>query len=389
MRIVYVIDSLASKGGAERILTDKMNYMTAHYGYEVYVITCYQDISRMPNAYQLSELVNQINLSIPYHSQYRYHYPRRLWVKWRLFRQLCKELETTVRRINPDVLVGLGYFNADLVSGLRCHAQKVIESHEARIFTMSNQGLSRSLPSRLFMHWYKGRYFRHVERQADVVVVLTTGDAREWQKAKRVEVIPNFTVMPVRQKNTNDSKRVIAVGRLEWQKGFDRLIEVWTLVARKHPDWQLDIFGSGTMEAQIQTLIAKAGLKNVAIHPFTPHISEEYTRSSIFGLSSRFEGFGLVLLEAMQAGLPCVVFDCPFGPSDVVTDGTTGFVVADGDVQTFANRLCTLIENETIRKNFSAAAIERVRHYDADQVMMQWKQLFEELANSRYNHQSI
>jgi glycosyltransferase involved in cell wall biosynthesis len=253
-----------------------------------------------------------------------------------------------------------------------------VESHEARIFTMSDRGLSRSLLSRLFMRYYKKRYFRRVERQADVVVTLTKGDALEWRQAKRVEVIPNFTVMKVSRLSDVTTKRVIAVGRLEWQKGFDRLIDVWQLVGKKHPDWTLDIFGSGTLEGDLQQLIQAKGLKNISLHPFTPNIADEYVQSSIFALSSRFEGFGLVLLEAMQAGLPCVTFDCPFGPSDVVADGESGFVVPDGDVARFANRLCQLIEDEELRHQFSTASVARARLFDVDVVMKQWKELLEE-----------
>ena len=125
-------------------------------------------------------------------------------------------------------------------------------------------------------------------------------------------------------------------------------------------------------------MIQAKGLKNISLHPFTPNIADEYVQSSIFALSSRFEGFGLVLLEAMQAGLPCVTFDCPFGPSDVVADGESGFVVPDGDVARFANRLCQLIEDEELRHQFSTASVARARLFDVDVVMKQWKELLEE-----------
>ena len=253
-----------------------------------------------------------------------------------------------------------------------------MESHEARIFTMSDRGLSRSLLSRLFMRYYKKRYFRRVERQADVVVTLTTGDAREWQRARRVEVIPNFTVMSVSQRSDVTAKRVIAVGRLEWQKGFDRLIEAWQIVERQHPDWSLTIFGSGTLKDKLQRLIQDKTLKRITLHPFTSNIAEEYVQSAVFALSSRFEGFGLVLLEAMQAGLPCVTFDCPFGPSDVVKDGENGFVIPDGDIVQFAECLSKLIDDVKLRQHFSAASVERAKLFDVDVVMQQWKNLLEE-----------
>lgn len=389
MRIVYIIDSLASKGGAERILSEKMSYMAERYGYDVSVVTCYQDPVRQANVYPLSDKVRQVNLNIPYYSQYRYGYPLRLWKKWQLYQQLKRQLAATVRSIDPDILVGLGYFQADVVTAIRCRAVKVVESHEARIFTMSDQGLQRSWLSRLYMRYYRSRYFRNVERQTDVVVTLTTGDAHEWRRVKRVEVIPNFTMMPAVSRpslqpsdlspRTSDKKRVMAVGRLEWQKGFDRLIDIWAKVAPRHPDWQLDIFGSGTMEAILQQRIHDAGLTNVAIHPFTSDICKEYLDSAVFVLPSRYEGFGLALLEAMQCGLPCVVFDCPYGPGDVVLDGQNGFVVKDGDISAFAARLERLMSDGDLRQRFSERSAERARNFAADAVMKQCRKLIESL----------
>ena len=381
MKIVYVIDSLASKGGAERILSDKMNYMVEHFGYDVYVITCFQNTQTDPNVYFLSEKVNQVNLGIHYYAQYRYRYPKRLWVKYSIYSRLKKELTAAVQRINPDVLIGLGYFNADMVCGIQCRAVKVVESHEARIFTMSDKGLNRSFFSRVYMKYYRGRYFRRIEKKAVMVVSLTNGDAKEWTKAKRVEVIPNFTVMPVVKQSTCENKRVIAVGRLEWQKGFDRLVDAWAIASQQYPDWQLDIFGSGKLGDKLQQQIRTHGLDNVTIYPFTPNINKEYSESSIFALSSRFEGFALVMLEAMKCGLPCVSFDCPFGPNDLITDNENGYLVKDGDVPAFANCLCSLMEDEDKRKAFSRASVERVKGYDVDVVMSRWKALIEGLVN--------
>lgn len=378
MKIVYVIDTLASKGGAERILCDKMNYMAEHFGYDVYVVTCYQHPHIAPNVYYLSDKVTQIDLCIRYYRQYTFRYPQRLWVKYSAYRKLVHDLTEVVQRIDPDILVGVGYFNADVITSLKCRAIKIVESHEARIYTLTNKGLARNFLSRAFMKVYRLSYLRRVERQADVVVTLTQGDAREWKKAKRVEVIPNFTVMPVIKLSTCENKRVVAVGRLEWQKGFDRLIEAWTIVYSRYPDWHLDIFGSGALEQDLKCRIDASGLDGiVTIHPFVTDINVEYSEGSIFALSSRYEGFGLVLLEAMKSGLPCVTFDCPFGPGDIVADNQNGFVVKNNDITTFADRLCQLIEDINLRKRFSQASVERARLYDVEKIMNRWKTLYE------------
>jgi glycosyltransferase involved in cell wall biosynthesis len=289
-------------------------------------------------------------------------------------------LTATVQRIDPDILIGLGYFNADVVTGIKCRAKKIVESHEARIFTMLDKGYAHSYLSSSFMRYYRKLYLRRVERRADVIVTLTKGDAKEWEKARRVEVITNFTLMPVVKHSDCENKRVIAVGRLEWQKGFDRLIEAWAIVNERHSNWYLDIYGSGTMEMELKSRINAFGLSGkVSIHPFTSNINKEYSESSILALSSRYEGFGLVLLEAMKMGLPCVAFDCPFGPSDVVVDNQTGFLVKNGDISVFAEKLCELIEHEGLRKEFSKASVERVKIFDVHAVMAQWRDLFNNL----------
>lgn len=377
MRIVYIIDSLASKGGAERIITEKMNYLATIYNYDVSVITYYQFIETMPNTYPLSSKVKQINLCIPSFQQYRYRYPKRLWIKWGFYRRLRIELQQTVNSINPDILIGVGYTLADVVCSLKCQAAKIIESHEARIYTKSPLLHKRTaLISTIYSKLCRKIYLNIVEKKADAIVTLTKHDAQEWKKAKRVEIIPNFSIMPISNLSNCESKRVIAAGRLEWQKGYDRLIHIWEIVTHKHPDWQLDIFGEGTLEAELKNSIQKAGLSNVTIHSFTQNISQEYASSSICVLTSRFEGFSLVLLEAMRHGLPCITFNCPYGPKDLIDDKKSGYIIENDNIDLFAEKINYLIENIDVRKKFSEEAILKSNNYNVDSIMNSWRELF-------------
>lgn len=381
MRILYVIDSLASKGGAERIITEKMNYLANNYNYDVSVITCNQFPDTMKNRYELSDKVKQINLCIPTHLQYRHKHPLRLLYKWKYYSMTRRKINRTAKELDPDIIIGVGYVLANIVCRISCRASKVIESHEARPYTMSCHRF-RSTPKILKMYYYLYRkyYLSIIERQADVVVALTKGDANEWYNAKRVEIIPNFSTMPIKNISDCSNKRIIAVGRLEWQKGYDRLIKIWSIVSQKHPDWQLDIFGEGQLENELKSKIIEKGFRNITIHPFTPNINEEYSKSSVCVLTSRFEGFALVLLEAMRHGVPCVTYDCKYGPSDVVDNNSCGYVVENGNIEVFAEKLCQLIESPLKRKEYGRAAIIKSQAYNTDDIMDNWMKLFESLS---------
>ena len=383
MKITYIVETLAYKGGAERIISEKMNYLADLHGYEVTVVTLFQKPHETPNVYYLSDRVRQIDLQIPAHLQYKHRYPRRLWVKWQYSRMLRRKLTETITALAPDVIVGMGFASADVVCKLKTTAAKVIESHEARRFTMSNaQHTGRSPLTRPFGSLYRLLYLHTIERHADAVVALTTGDAAEWHRARRVEVIPNFSTMSVTATSLCENKKVIAVGRFEWQKGYERLLDVWETVGPKHPDWQLDIYGEGPLYTDIQQEIDSRKLSTIALHPFTPDISSKYTESSVCVLTSHYEGFSLVLLEAMRHGLPSVSFDCPHGPSSVLADGECGYVVEDGNIGLFAEKLCQLIEHPETRKAFSAAAVKRAQIFSQKDIMRQWVALFESLSQN-------
>ena len=150
------------------------------------------------------------------------------------------------------------------------------------------------------------------------------------------------------------------------------------MVSSRHTDWHLDIFGRGRMHDTLIALAKTYNAINLTIHNPSSNISQEYANSSICVITSYFEGFSLVILEAMRHGVPCVAFDCPFGPGSIINDASNGFLVEDGDTILFAERLCQLIEDEQLRKQFSKAAIEKSLLFDPDSIMNQWNNIFEQ-----------
>lgn len=373
MKIAYIFPTFEVKGGAERIIVEKANYFSTHMGFDVYIVTQYQH-NDAPNAYPLSNKIHQINLGIPIFLQYKFNYPKRLWIKWQINKRLRKETTDAILNIDPDILIGIPYFKPNIVCQIPCRAKKIIEVHEPREYLKSDF-FNGSLLSKLI----KIRDIHIIEKKADAVVGLTNGAKKEWKKARRVEVIPNFTSMKISQQSTCNAKRVIAVGRLVPVKGFERLIRIWKIVSTKYPDWQLDIFGDGYLKSELLNLIHDYNLNNLTLHEVTPKISQEYSNSSICAVTSYYEGFSLVILEAMTHGVPCVAFDCPEGPRSIIKDNLCGYLIEEGNCDLFAEKLCDLIENQQLRKQFSDAAIERSKTFDIKILMGQWKSLFESL----------
>lgn len=381
MKIAYVYSTLAKTGGTERMITEKANYLADYYGYDVTIITCFQ-LTNEENIFMKSDKVKQINLEVPYFSQYKYKYPKRLWIKWQMQKLLKKSINNAVKKLDPDILIGVSRFEANIVSTIKCRAKKIIECHEVRYSTINDVGLNRSFPARVFFNLYEYFYFRTIEHHADAVITLTEGDRLLWKRAKKTEVIPNFSTMAISQYCNCSSKRVIAVGRLAWEKGFGRLIEAWAIVSSRHPDWHLDIFGEGRMYDTLQYLTNLYKANNLTIHNCTPYISHEYATSSICAVTSYFEGFSLVLLEAMKHGVPCVAYDCPFGPGTIINDANNGFLVYNGETKIFADRLCRLIEDEELRKQFSKAAIEKANTFDVDLIMSRCNAFYKQLLHN-------
>ena len=335
MKIVYILQSLAFKGGTERVIIEKTNYLSEHYQYDISIITCTQAPNE-PNYYPLSHRITQTNLDIHDYTVYKYKYPRRLWKKWEMKSYFRKRLTEEVNRIKPDIIIGVGHYKADIICKLQGNFKIIIECHDGRMITsVLSKKEKRSFISKLYMTYFRWNYFRTIEHNANTIVTLTEGAKEKWRKARNVVVIPNISTMPVTSHTTCEKKQIIAVGRFRWEKGFDRLIDIWKVVSVKHIDWQLDIFGEGDLKKILTEKIESEKIHNVTLHEQISDMSSEYANSSICLVTSFFEGFSLVLLEAIKHGVPCIAYDCPFGPRSIIENGKSGFLIDDGNKNNF------------------------------------------------------
>ncbi|MBO0844054.1 MAG: glycosyltransferase family 4 protein, partial [Nocardioides sp.] len=221
----------------------------------------------------------------------------------------------------------------------------------------------------------------------DAFVTLTEADRRDYQRrypGTLVEQIPNASPFELRQRAPLTSKVVVSAGRLVNRKGFDRLIAAWAALAPDLPEWRLDIFGEGTCRRALEAQITTSGMSNaVRLQGFTRDLDQVLASAAVYAMSSRAEGFPMVLLEAMSHGLPLVSFDCPRGPAEIVEDGVTGRLVTDGDVGAYTRALRELISDEQRRRRMGAASYERARSYAMTTVSAQWEKLFREALDRR------
>ncbi|GLW06394.1 hypothetical protein Misp01_15240 [Microtetraspora sp. NBRC 13810] len=221
----------------------------------------------------------------------------------------------------------------------------------------------------------------------DAVVVLTETDRKEYEQVLpgvRVERIPNAVHTVDQRRSEQNNKVVIAAGRLVAQKGFDMLMPAFAEVVRRHPDWQLRVYGTGPKKDRLRKQIEKLRLyNNVFLMGRTEHFDEELAKASLFVLSSRFEGLPMVMIEAMSHALPIVSFDCPTGPADVLTSGVEGVLVPPGDSEALGRALADLIGDREGRLRMGAAAVRTVQAYSPASVMPQWESLYGELLAAR------
>jgi glycosyltransferase involved in cell wall biosynthesis len=372
--LLYVTDALAIHGGLERVLIDKANWLSTRGGYGVYIVTTNQGGHSL--AYPLDEKVIHLDLQIGFNIQYKYSGINRLIYYERLRKLFSNKLSEIVKQIKPDIIICARIdFLSEINNVKGCHPV-VFESHSSRkAYSFDGSG---------YLHKIRVRLMQQTVKNVQKIVALSNGDANEWMKLnKKTCVIPNIVHLNDTGSYTNCQNRsVIFVSRFSLQKDISILLKVWEIIYKKHPDWQLEMFGDGELKDSYFPVIKEMNA-NVTVHEQTAQIIEEYKRNSILLLTSLFEPFGLVLPEAMSCGLPVVAFDCPYGPADIITDGVDGFLIKDRNIEAFADKVCQLIENKDLRRRMGQNGIISSQRYRADVIMPKWISLFEELTSGQ------
>lgn len=371
MKLLYIEYSLAIHGGIERVLTDKINWLVEYGGCEVCLLLANQ--GNHPIVFSLHPKVEVHDLGIMFHQMYQY--PR--WKRYRQFfklHQLFRQrMMAQIQIFSPDVIICTRLDSVSDVMKVRGTIPVVYESH--------NSFLVYKFEKCSWLQKIHIKFLYHTLKKVQMIVSLTHGDALEWKRVNpHVRVIPNV----VHLNNTGrysdcHSKSAIFVGRYSYQKDIQMLLHVWKLVSQRYPDWKLHFYGGyGNQINLIQSEIDNID-GNVVIHQPTSSIFEEYIKSSMLLMTSRFEPFGLVLPEAMSCGLPVVAFDCPYGPKDIIIDGKDGFLIKNRSINEYVDKVCLLMENEELRYRMGRVGVVNSSRYEVNSIMFLWKELFNQV----------
>ena len=376
-KIVYCTPSLYMAGGVERVLTLKANYFAEVYGYDITIITT--DGSENDCFFSLSPKVKVVNLNINFEEMWHHSFLKRLSLyipKERLFK---KKLTEELNRINPDITISLLRREINFLTDILDGSKKIGEIHinraHYRNFTPNRTNPVKALFAKYWMYGLVNKI-----RKLDRFVVLTEYDRQAWQDISRVDVIPNPLPFYPDVKDGPRRKRIIAVGRYFDEKGYDLLLKAWALVVNRCDDWELAIYGDGnkTYYERIASLL-NLDKRRCRLYDSIHDVQKEYLDSSIFVCTSRFEGFGMGIIEAMACGLPVVAFDCLWGPRSIISNGEDGVLVENGNVPKFAEAILSLIENPEKLQMMCNNAHKNVWRFNIEGIALKWKKLFDEV----------
>ncbi|OOV29525.1 hypothetical protein BXU11_06470 [Flavobacterium sp. LM5] len=367
MKLLYLIPSVNNAGGVAKILALKTHYFIEKWGYEIHVVT---------------QNEGHKNPFFDFHPTIVWHDIERKGQSLKAVFQYKKQLKEVALSLQPDCIVvadnGLKAYlvpfllNKKIPIVFECHGSKYQKEAPFSISFLNKMKYNCTL-------WFK----EWAAKQFDAFVVLNAESAKEWP-ASNCTIITNPLVIRTAEKKQISSKRVVAIARNAYEKGLDRLLVIWQQVAKRQPEWELCIYGVLNPETQLLPLAQALGVESsVTFYPPVVAVETVYLDSAVFVMTSRYEGLGLVLLEAMASGLPCVAYDCPVGPRSIITDGVNGFLVEDGNVEAFVERLALLFQDEKLRETIGENAQKSIANYELNTIMNQWKALFDSLIIQR------
>ena len=374
LKIVYCTPALYLAGGMERVMTLKANYFAEHFGYDITIVIT--DGKGKEPFYALSDKVKVVNLDIGFEELWNQPFYKKVILYLKKQRQYKKKLTACLMEMRPDITISMLRREINFLNSIKDGSRKIGEIHinraHFRNFEGKDSNFVKNMFSKLWMRTLLGKL-----KQLDRFVVLTESDREAWQELDNVEVISNPISFSSVNYSSLTSKRIIAVGRYCHEKGYDHLLQAWATIQDNCPDWRLDVYGDGD-RSRYQELADELKIDRCrcALNPPTKNIQSEFESSALAVCSSRFEGFGLVIVEAMACGVPVVSFDCPWGPRSIILDGDDGILVENGNVERLATAILNMTADDNLRLSMGSKARVNVQRFGIDIIANQWKSLF-------------
>lgn len=379
-KIVYITPALYMAGGVERVLTLKANYFAEHFGYDITIILT--EGKDKPLFYPLSDKIKVINLNIGFEELWTCSFTKKIFVYLKKQRKFKKTLTQELMSIRPDITISLLRREINFINDIKDGSKKIGEMHINRANYRNYNTEKVNLIKKLFAKFWSSNLLQHLQK-LDKLVVLTDKDRESWVELNNVVTIPDPLSLSPTTISPLTEKRVVAIARYSHEKGIDLLLKAWSIVEKQIPDWRLDVYGDGERTPYEQLIDElKINRKCCELHGRTDDVEKEYCNSSIFVLSSRFEGFGMVLTEAMACGLPVVSFDCPWGPRSIISNGKDGLLVENGNVDSLADGMILLMSNDALRQQMAKAGVDNVRRFSIENIAQQWRELFDQIVKS-------
>lgn len=376
-KIVFCTPALYSAGGVERVVAVKANYFAEQLGYDVTVIVT--EGKGRDCFFPISDKVRIVNYELNFEELWRLPFWKKVFVYLIKQRRFKKRLKADLMKIRPDFTISTLRREINFLNGIDDGSFKIGELHVNRANYRNIDTTNSNVLKRLFAKMWMNSLLGHLKR-LDKMVVLTDNALGDWPELSNVVKIPDALPFRINGKSDLTAKRVVSIGRYAYDKGNDLLLQAWTIIEKQMPEWTLEIYGNGDKEPyQKQMVDLGIDQQRCQLHGPVTDVKKEYLSSSVFVLPSRFEGFGLVIIESMACGVPIVAFDCENGPRSIISDDENGFLISPFDVNLMAEKVMLLMKNQELRYRMGENAQKAASQYEMDKIGLQWKHLFDEL----------